>query len=56
MAKDEKSTKGVTQVGKVLACSCSHEFQDRQLGKGNRYHTPAKDGYRCTVCGIKKGK
>lgn len=40
----------------IVKCSCNHEFQDKQYGKGNRVanHAPAKGAkpnrYRCTVC------
>jgi len=34
----------------IKRCNCVNKFQDREHGKGNRVHTPTKDGYRCTVC------
>lgn len=39
---------------KIVKCSCSHEYQDKLHGKGNRVAnksaaTPPK--YVCTVCG-----
>jgi hypothetical protein len=45
--------------GKVLKCSCDHEYQDKRYGKQRRWHNPTmkqadKNGpttYRCTVCG-----
>ena len=42
-------------ISSILPCKCSHEFQDRQYGKGMRAHTYAtKDKvYKCTVCGGK---
>ncbi len=36
---------------KILPCVCSHEWQDKRYGKGQRAHNPVKNGYRCTVCG-----
>ena len=40
---------------KVISCSCKHEFQDQQYGKGMRlFNEMGKDqnsSYRCTVCG-----
>ena len=39
---------------KVLYCGCEHEYQDKKLGKGRRYHNkcgdPKNTSYRCTVC------
>lgn len=39
----------------VIPCSCEHAFQDRRLGKGQRYATTGQKEtkiiYRCTVCG-----
>lgn len=40
----------------VIACSCRHEFQDKQYTKGHRVHNYARKanggvgGFRCTVC------
>lgn len=40
----------------ILKCTCSHEFQDRTYGKGNRVHNEQKGASaRCTVCGNSKG-
>jgi len=40
----------------ILPCTCRHEFQDRRLGKGMRYHNDMKNGMqRCTVCRDEKG-
>lgn len=47
--------------GRVRPCTCEHEFQDREYGKGMRLHTEAKTTtpgvvkYRCTVCATVKG-
>ena len=42
-------------MSKVMNCSCKHEFQDHQYGKGmrlfNEIGKDQKSGYRCTVCG-----
>lgn len=42
-------------MSKVMMCSCKHEFQDQQYGKGmclfNGIGKDQKSGYRCTVCG-----
>lgn len=41
----------------VKKCSCSHEFQDKEYGKGMRLHSLSEDkkDAKCTVCGnIKK--
>ncbi len=49
-------------MGKILKCSCKHEYQDKKYGKGNRVHNAlaSKSGrlqeYRCTVCGDVKTK
>jgi len=45
---------------KTLPCTCKHEYQDKQYGKGNRVHNSGGGGktgtpsYKCTVCGVKK--
>ncbi len=43
---------------KIKKCTCKHEFQDKEHGKGNRVMnltTKTVGGilpvYRCTVCG-----
>jgi len=47
--------------GRVRPCGCTHEFQDKEYGKGMRLHTEAKGTtagsvrYRCTVCLLVKG-
>lgn len=42
-------------MSKVMQCSCKHDFQDQQYGKGMRLFNEigkgGNDGYRCTVCG-----
>lgn len=40
----------------IFRCTCSHEFQDRMYGKGNRVFNQRmagskENGYRCTICG-----
>lgn len=55
----DKSVKNETT--KVLPCSCSHEYQDKQYGKSNRLHNWAKNhpkggGWVCTVCGKEKSQ
>lgn len=37
---------------KIVKCTCQHEWQDKQYGKGNRVmnKTTKLDEYRCTVC------
>lgn len=61
---DEKKTKAVAveapkkAQGRVRPCSCSHEFQDKEYGKGLRVHTQGGTAtspkFRCTVCGATK--
>jgi hypothetical protein len=35
----------------LVKCSCSHEFQDKQYGKGVRVaNVTGKGALRCTVC------
>jgi len=36
----------------ISSCSCIHEYQDAQHGRGKRVFNPTKkdDLYRCTVC------
>jgi hypothetical protein len=39
----------------ILKCVCSHEYQDKKHGSGNRVHNPLKDDkggqmWRCTIC------
>jgi hypothetical protein len=44
---------------KVGPCVCVSAYQDRKLGKGNRFMNKAgikNGGWRCTVCGNKGGK
>lgn len=41
---------------KVIKCSCTHKYQDKLYGEGNRLHNPLGKPspfktYRCTVCG-----
>ena len=41
-------------MSKIMPCKCKSDFQDREYGKGMRFHNLAgKNGnkYRCTVCG-----
>ena len=64
--EDKKTKAAAVEVPKkstsrVRPCSCVHEFQDKEYGKGMRLHTEAKGGspgqvkYRCTVCLLMKG-
>ncbi len=70
--KKEEKGKGTKNIKKVVAteiksvsrirpCSCPHEFQDKEYGRGMRLHNTCKGtaagsiAYRCTVCGVKKG-
>lgn len=52
---------------KILGCKCTHEYQDKRYGAGQRAHNKSGDTnstkYFCTVCGAeqsvnqtKKGK
>jgi len=40
----------------IYGCNCSHEFQDKRYGKGQRVHSEAGKGtkLRCTVCSKEK--
>ena len=38
----------------ILPCICSHTFQDKKYGSGNRVHNPNTKGSNCTVCGATK--
>ncbi len=40
----------------ILKCTCKHDFQDREHGRGNRVHNRCNQGARCTVCGSIKPK
>jgi hypothetical protein len=63
---EEKKKKTATAVevpkkaqGRVRPCSCAHEFQDKEYGRGMRVHTQGgtvtAPKFRCTVCGATKG-
>lgn len=42
----------------IITCTCEHEFQDKEYGKGMRVHNSMssdKGDWRCTVCGKVKG-
>ena len=41
-------------MGKVLPCSCKHDYQDKKYGEGTRVMIKKNQGYRCTVCGKDK--
>lgn len=44
---------------KIQKCTCKHEFQDQEYGKGKRAMNAMKKiegGHRCTVCGKEYGK
>ena len=34
----------------VIKCKCTHEYQDKKYGRGNRVYVPTAKGARCTVC------
>lgn len=39
----------------IRACTCKHEFQDKEHGKQMRVHNVGKDDkLTCTVCGSRK--
>ena len=40
-------------MGKIIACTCAHPYQDERYGKNRRYHNGMKatGDYRCSVCG-----
>ena len=45
----------------IKKCSCSHKYQDKEYGVGNRVHNQSKSrfgkdkpAWTCTVCGTKK--
>lgn len=40
----------------VRPCTCKHEFQDREYGRGMRVHNLGKDKARCTVCSAEKSR
>jgi hypothetical protein len=54
--KPEPTVKVVSAQMEVRACTCKHEFQDRQYGKGTRAHTVNTKNKKvtCTVCGAQK--
>jgi hypothetical protein len=36
----------------IKKCVCTHAWQDKKYGEGNRVANEMKNGnYRCTVCG-----
>ncbi len=43
-------------AGKIIKCTCKHEFQDKTYGKGMRvFNTEDKSSdSTCTVCGAKR--
>lgn len=46
------------QTVAVRYCPCDHKFQDKTYGQNQRVHNALQgkyDGWRCTVCGTKKG-
>ena len=51
--------KGGICMTKIMTCSCIHEYQDKQYGKGKRLFNSIKSlhqpMWRCTVCGKEKG-
>jgi len=43
----------------IRRCDCTHKFQDKRYGKGNRVHNPGRGPssvvvWVCTVCGKRK--
>jgi hypothetical protein len=42
----------MSDLTKVLPCTCNHPWQDEQYGIGMRVHNYSKkhEFYRCTVC------
>jgi hypothetical protein len=43
----------VGAVTKILPCRCTHQFQDREYGLGNRVHNSGDhqpNRWRCSVC------
>lgn len=53
MASNNNKQKSGTMV---LSCTCKHDFQDKQYGKGNRLHNVSGNGGKaaCTVCSTPK--
>jgi hypothetical protein len=49
-----KASKGDVGASVILPCTCSHEWQDKLHGKGQRVFNVGKDARHCTVCGAKK--
>jgi len=36
----------------IYPCNCTHEYQDKKYGKGNRvFNETMSHNYRCSVCG-----
>lgn len=47
----EKITSGTI----IIKCDCTHNYQNKQYGKGYRVaNRTSSGGTRCTVCGDKK--
>ena len=43
---------------KVMKCTCTHDYQDKKYGKGNRIFNELSEkntkNWRCTVCKAEK--
>lgn len=40
----------------IKQCGCTHPYQDRQYGKGNRVWNRGPKGMKCTVCAKQIGE
>ena len=50
--KNQEKQEADAKTGTVIKpCSCSHGYQDKTYGKGNRVKNLGKKKYTCTVCG-----
>jgi hypothetical protein len=59
MAQTDKKRSPLLGKAVVSACTCSHAFQDKEHGKGQRVHSicvvaGGKLGRRCSVCSSEK--
>lgn len=43
----------MTEMTKIMRCTCKHEYQDEKYGEQNRMFVYASktENHRCTVCG-----
>jgi len=52
MAKDKESHSGKKHGTRIISCTCTNAFQDKQHGHGKRVgNYTSKQTARCTVCG-----